>query len=150
MSTDFKISASEILKMIPHRYPFLLVDKVVELVEGDRIVGVKNVTFNEPQFMGHFPDMPIMPGVLIIEALAQVSAILVSKTLSAKPNEKTVYFMAIDSAKFRKIVEPGDTMYLYSKIEQNRGAVWKFSGYAEVDGKKVAESSFTAMLKDKD
>lgn len=150
MSTDFKISANEILKMIPHRYPFLLVDKVVGLTEGDSIIGVKNVTFNEPQFMGHFPDMPVMPGVLIIEALAQVSAILVSKTLNAKPNEKTVYFMSIDSAKFRKIVEPGDTMYLHSKIEQNRGAVWKFSAYAEVDGKKVAESSFTAMLKDKD
>lgn len=153
MESEYKISIGEIMKMIPHRYPFLLVDKIVELVKGETIVGIKNVTFNEPYFMGHFPDFPVMPGVLIVEALAQVSAILVSKTINSDNNidfaEKTVFFMSIEDAKFRKIVEPGDTLYLHSAIKQNRGPVWKFSGYAEVNGQKVAESSFSAMVKDK-
>ncbi len=153
MESEYKISIGEIMKMIPHRYPFLLVDKIVELVKGETIVGIKNVTFNEPYFMGHFPDFPVMPGVLIVEALAQVSAILVSKTINSDNNidfaEKTVFFMSIEDAKFRKIVEPGDTLYLRSAIKQNRGPVWKFSGYAEVNGQKVAESSFSAMVKDK-
>lgn len=144
------ISISEIMKMIPHRYPFLLVDKIIDIVPSESIIGIKNVTFNEPQFMGHFPDNPIMPGVLMIEALAQVAAVLVSKTLNAKPNEKEVYFMAIEGAKFRKVVVPGDTLHLHAKIVQNRGTVWKFAARAEVDGALAVETSFTAMVKDKD
>lgn len=145
-----KINIKEIMAMIPHRYPFLLVDRIVSFKANESIVGLKNITFNEPQFMGHFPEAPVMPGVLIIEAMAQVSAVLVSKTLNAKPGEKTVYFMSIDGAKFRKVVQPGDSLYLHSKIEQQRSSVWKFSSYAEVDNVKVAESTFTAMVKDKD
>lgn len=144
------ISISEIMKMIPHRYPFLLVDKVIEIVPSSSIVGIKNVTFNEPQFMGHFPDKPIMPGVLMIESLAQVAAVLVATTINAKPNENEVYFMAIEGAKFRKVVVPGDTLHLHAKITQNRGPVWKFSAHAEVDGVLAVETSFTAMVKNKD
>jgi len=150
MTEDYKIGIKEIMSMIPHRYPLLLVDRVVSFVPNQSIVGIKNVTFNEPHFMGHFPDNPVMPGVLIIEALAQVSAVLVAKTLHANPNEKIVYFMTIDGAKFRKVVQPGDTLYLHAKIEQNRGSVWKFSAHAEVDSEKVAEVLFSAMVKDKE
>jgi 3-hydroxyacyl-[acyl-carrier-protein] dehydratase len=144
------INIQEIMEMIPHRYPFLLVDRVISLVPSESIIGIKNVTANEPQFTGHFPGNPIMPGVLIIEALAQVAAVLVSKTLKANPHEKEVYFMAIENAKFRKVVTPGDTLHLHAKIVQQRGPVWKFAGRAEVDGSLAAEASFTAMVKDKD
>ncbi len=143
------INITEILSMIPHRYPLLLVDRILEYEAGKSIVGIKNITFNEPQFMGHFPGRPVMPGVLIIEAMAQVSAVLVAKTINAKPGEKLVYFMGIDNAKFRQIVEPGDTLHIYAKIEQQRGDAWKFSAIAKVGDKVVAESSFSAMVKDK-
>ncbi len=138
----------EIMEMIPHRYPFLLVDRIIELKINESIIGIKNVTFNEPQFLGHFPSKPIMPGVLIIEAMAQVSAVLVAKSINSRAN-KDVYFMTIEQTKFRKIVVPGDMLYISSKIEQNRGQVWKFSAHAEVDKKLVAESKFTAMVKDR-
>lgn len=144
-----QINITEILQMIPHRYPMLLVDRILEYVPGESIVGIKNITFNEPQFMGHFPNFPVMPGVLIVESMAQVSAVLVSKTINANSKEKTVFFMAIDNTKFRQIVQPGDVMHIYAKVEQNRGDVWKFSAQAKVDGKLVAESSFTAMVKDR-
>ena len=150
MDKNCQINIAEIMSMIPHRYPLLLVDRVIALVPGESIVGLKNVTFNEPHFMGHFPGHPVMPGVLIIEALAQVSAVLVAKTLDANLEESVVYFMSIDGAKFRKIVQPGDTLYLHAKLEQNRGSVWKFSAYAEVDSQKVAEVSFVAMVKNKE
>ena len=110
---------------------------------------VNNVSFNEPHFTGHFPDFPVMPGVLIIEAMAQVSAVLVAKTINAKAGEKTVFFMTIDNTKFRQVVQPGDALHIYAKIEQNRGDVWKFSAEAKVDGKVVAESSFSAMVRDR-
>ena len=142
------IDINEIMRMIPHRYPFLLVDRVIELKPNDSIVGIKNVTFNEPQFAGHFPHRPIMPGVLIIEAMAQLSAVLVSKSMDSTA-DKEVYFMSIESTKFRKIVEPGDTMYMYSKIEQHRSQVWKFAARTEVNGTIAAESFFTAMVKDR-
>ena len=142
------ININEIMAMIPHRYPFLLVDKVLEIVENNSIIGIKNITFNEPQFTGHFPDKPIMPGVLIIEAMAQLSAVLVAKSIDSK-RDKEVYFMSIESTKFRKLVEPGDTMYMYSEIKQHRSQVWKFAARAEVNGNVVAESLFTAMVKDK-
>lgn len=143
------IEIIEILSMIPHRYPLLLVDRIVEYEAGKSIVGIKNITFNEPQFMGHFPGRPVMPGVLIVEAMAQVSAVLVSKTINAKPGEKLVYFMGIEHAKFRQIVQPGDTLFIYAKIEQQRGDAWKFSAVAKVEDKIVAESSFSAMVRDK-
>ncbi len=140
------LNSAEIMSLIPHRYPFLLIDKVVELKANDSIIAVKNVTVNEPQFTGHFPSKPIMPGVLIIEAMAQASAILVARSLEPKEGRE-VYFMSIDSAKFRKVVEPGDTVYIHAKIEQSRAHVWKFSAKAMVDGAVVSESNFTAMVK---
>lgn len=143
-----QIEINEILAMIPHRYPFLLVDKVLKFTPMESIVGIKNVTFNEPQFTGHFPGNPVMPGVLIIEAMAQLSAILVAKSMDST-EDKDVYFMSIEAAKFRKIVKPGDTMYMYAKIEQNRSSVWKFAVHAEVDSEIVAESKITAMVKNR-
>ncbi|MGV2432117.1 MAG UNVERIFIED_CONTAM: 3-hydroxyacyl-ACP dehydratase FabZ [Rickettsiaceae bacterium] len=143
------INITEILSMIPHRYPLLLVDRIIEYEAGKSIVGIKNVTFNEPHFTGHFPGHPVMPGVLIIEAMAQVAAVLVAKTINAKSGEKLVYFMGIDNAKFRKVVEPGDRVYIYAKIEQQRGDAWKFSAEAKVDEQIVAQSSFSAMVRDK-
>lgn len=144
-----KINIAEILQMIPHRYPMLLVDRILEYVPGKSVIGIKNVSFNEPHFMGHFPGLPVMPGVLIIESLAQAAGVLIAKTIGAQPGEKTVFFMSIGNTKFRQIVQPGDTLYLHVKVEQNRGDVWKFSAEAKVEGKVVAESSFTAIIKDK-
>jgi 3-hydroxyacyl-[acyl-carrier-protein] dehydratase len=143
------IEASEILRLIPHRYPIMLVDRVVDYEENKYAEGIKNVTFNEPHFTGHFPDHPIMPGVLIVEALAQTSAILVSKSQVDNPEDKLVFFMSIEKAKFRKPVVPGDTLTLRVDVVQNRGSVWKFDGKGFVNGKVVAESSFSAMIADK-
>lgn len=149
MTQNYQIGIDEILDLIPHRYPLLLVDRVIDCVNGSSITGIKNVTFNEPQFNGHFPNNPVMPGVLIIEALAQIAAILVAKTIDAKSNEKSIYFMSIDNAKFRQIVKPGDVMHLHAQIVQHRSDVWKFSARAEVDGEIVTETLFTAMVRDK-
>jgi 3-hydroxyacyl-[acyl-carrier-protein] dehydratase len=143
------IEAGEILQLIPHRYPIMLVDRVVDYEENKYAEGIKNVTFNEPQFNGHFPNHPIMPGVLIVEALAQTSAILVSKSQVDNPEDKLVFFMSIEKAKFRKPVIPGDTLTLRVDVVQNRGSVWKFDGKGLVNGKVVAESSFSAMIVDK-
>ncbi len=147
--SEVNINIKEIIQMIPHRYPFLLVDKVIELEEGVSAVGIKNVTMNEPHFTGHFPSDPIMPGVLIIEALAQASAVLVVKTLKAEPNSKGVLFASINNVKFRKPVIPGDTMELHVKILKNKMNLWTISGEAMVEGKKVAEAEFSAMIFDK-
>ncbi len=144
------IDIDQIMKMIPHRYPFLLVDKISALKEGESILGLKNVTINEPYFAGHFPGNPVMPGVLIIEALAQVSALLVSYMLKASQEEKQVILMSIANAKFRKIVKPGDVLELHSTIVQNRGNVWKFAAKAEVDGSVASECTLMAMIKDKE
>ena len=135
----------EIQKMLPHRYPFLLVDRILEIEPNVKAVGIKNVTFNEPFFQGHFPDHPIMPGVLIVEAMAQVSGILSIKS-GAKGN--TIYFMSIEKAKFRKPVVPGDQLRFEVSVLQHRNKVWKFTGHALVDDKLVAEAEFTAMLSD--
>ncbi|MCH2037885.1 MAG: 3-hydroxyacyl-ACP dehydratase FabZ [Rickettsiales bacterium] len=147
--TDTKIDTQEILSMIPHRYPIMLVDRVTEIEEGERIVALKNVTYNESFFQGHFPGKPVMPGVLIIEALAQASAVLVVRTMKEETEDKIVYFMSIDDARFRKPVVPGDSLYLHLSKIKNRGNIWKFSGEAKVEGKKVAEAVITAMIVDK-
>ncbi len=132
-----------IQKMIPHRYPFLMVDRIVEMEPNVRAVGIKNVTINEPFFQGHFPGNPIMPGVLIVEAMAQVAGVL---AFSSGTQGSSVYFMSIEKAKFRKPVVPGDQIKLEIKVLQQRGNVWRFSGLALVDDKVVSESEFTAML----
>ena len=138
----------EIQKLLPHRYPFLLVDRIIEIVPATKAVGIKNVTMNEEFFKGHFPDQPIMPGVLIVEALAQVAGVLAFRTGAAKG--KSVYFMSIERAKFRKPVIPGDQLRLEVTVLQNRGNVWKFSGNALVEDKVVTEAEFTAMVSDKE
>ena len=144
------INIEQILKSIPHRYPLLLVDKIIAMEENKSIVGIKNVTFNEPHFMGHFPDKPIMPGVLIIEAMAQAASVMVMNSGGRKLEDNVVYFMSIDNAKFRKPVIPGDVLELHIEVIQNRGAVWKMSGVGKVDGVKVAEAEFSAMIVDKE
>ncbi len=150
MSTkeNTSMDINEIMSIIPHRYPFLLVDRITEIEVGKSIIGIKNVTANEPQFTGHFPSRPIMPGVLIIEAMAQLSAVLVAKSMDST-EDKEVFFMSIDESKFRKVVEPGDCLVMYSSIIQNRGSVWKFKARAEVNDKIASEATFTAMVKDK-
>lgn len=142
------IDIQRILQMIPHRYPLLLVDRVRDIVKGESAVGIKNVTMNEPHFLGHFPGAPVMPGVLIIEAMAQTSAILVVDAMGKEAEGKLVYFMTIDGARFRKPVTPGDVLELHVKKSQNRRNVWKFECMALVDGNKVAEATISAMIMD--
>lgn len=134
--------------LIPHRYPFIMIDKIVNIVEGQSILGIKNVTNNEPFFPGHFPNHPVMPGVLIIEAMAQSAACLVVHTMGEVAHGKVVYFMSIEEAKFRKPVVPGDVLRIYCEAQKSRGNVWKFKGIATVDGVKVAESTYSAMIMD--
>jgi 3-hydroxyacyl-[acyl-carrier-protein] dehydratase len=145
MNNDIK----EILKILPHRYPFLLVDKILDVELGKKIIAVKNVSINEPQFNGHFPDQPIMPGVLIIEALAQAAGLLVAKSLDITKDGKSIYLTGIESAKFRHPVQPGDILELRVEVIQNRGPMWKFSGKALVEDRIVSESSFLALIQDK-
>jgi len=143
-----ELDVNEIMKMIPHRYPFLMIDKVVDIVLGESAVGVKAVTISEPHFQGHFPQRPIMPGVLIVEAMAQTAGVLVVHSLGDESVSKLVYFMTIDSARFRKPVVPGDMLRIHVTRKQNRGAVWKFDGKAMVGDALVAEATFAAMLVD--
>jgi 3-hydroxyacyl-[acyl-carrier-protein] dehydratase len=143
------IEVQRIMEMIPHRYPFLMIDRIVELVPGTTATGLKNVTFNEPHFNGHFPGAPVMPGVLIIEAMAQTAALLVVSTLGPDAEGKLVYFMSIDGARFRKPVVPGDTMLVRVERLQNRRNVWKFACKAKVDGNLVAEATIAAMIMDR-
>ena len=147
--TKKTVDIQGIVKSIPHRYPILLVDKIIDMQEGQSAIGIKNVTFNEPHFMGHFPEKPIMPGVLIIEAMAQTAGIMIANSSDFNPEDKLVYFMSIDNAKFRKPVVPGDVLELHVKTIQNRGTVWRMSGNAIVEGQKVAEAEFSAMMIDK-
>ena len=143
--TTLPISVERIMEMIPHRYPFLMIDRIIEKTD-EYAVGVKNVTINEPFFTGHFPGKPVMPGVLIIEAMAQTSAIFVVETLGKEAEGKLVYFMSIEEAKFRKPVVPGDTLHIRANKQQARRNVWKFSCEATVDGVLVAEATVTAMI----
>ena len=140
------INITEIMKLLPHRYPFILVDRVVELVEGDKIIALKNVTINEPFFAGHFPGAPIMPGVLIIEAMAQAGGILFAVSQPEEKRGGPVYFMGMDKVKFRKPVVPGDQLFFEVKILNMRSKAVKMSGIATVEGKCVAEAEFMATL----
>jgi 3-hydroxyacyl-[acyl-carrier-protein] dehydratase len=143
------IDIHRIMRDIPHRYPFLLLDRVVDVVLGISAVGVKNVTVNEPFFAGHFPNHPVMPGVLIIESMAQTAAVLVVETLGGDAVGKLVYFMSIEGAKFRRPVVPGDQLRIHILKQRNRGNVWKFHAVAKVDGVAVAEATYSAMLMDR-
>jgi 3-hydroxyacyl-[acyl-carrier-protein] dehydratase len=138
---------NEIREILPHRYPFLLVDRIVEM-EADRIVGIKNVTATEPHFMGHFPEFPVMPGVLIVEAMAQCAGVLVLKSMEDRKN-KLVLLVAIENARFRKPVVPGDTLRMEMKILKRKASVAKMAGIATVDGVVVAEAEVMCKLADK-
>ena len=142
------IDAKGVMKMIPHRYPFLMIDRVENAIADRGCVGVKNVTMNEGIFQGHFPSDPVLPGVLIIEAMAQTAAVLVVHTLGAAFHGKLVYFMSIDNARFRRPVVPGDQLRLEVKKDRHRGPVWKFNGVAKVGDQVVAEADFAAMIRD--
>ncbi|MBZ5536027.1 MAG: 3-hydroxyacyl-ACP dehydratase FabZ [Acidobacteriia bacterium] len=144
-----RLDINEIMKIIPHRYPFLLVDRIEELVPGERVVGLKNVTINEPFFAGHFPQAPVMPGVLILEAIAQVGAVLVLKDMPDR-NHKLVYFVAIESAKFRRPVLPGDQLRIEVTVESMRSKFGKMRGEASVDGKLAAETQVTYAVVDRE
>ncbi|PCH93986.1 MAG: 3-hydroxyacyl-[acyl-carrier-protein] dehydratase FabZ [Rhodobacteraceae bacterium] len=136
----------EIKRLIPHRYPFLLVDKVRDIVPNKSAVGIKNVTYNEPHFQGHFPSQPVMPGVTIVEAMAQTAAILVGKSMGMQDSNTLVYFLTIDNCKFRHVVGPGDVLELHVEVVRGRGKLWKFTGKGIVDGKVVTEADFAAMM----
>jgi len=143
------IDVAGVMEMIPHRYPFLLVDRVIEIVPDRSAIGIKNVTINEAFFQGHFPRKPVMPGVLIVEAMAQTAAVLVVHSLGASAAGKLVYFISIENARFRKPVTPGDQLRIHVAKNRSRGNVWKFSAEAKVDGRLVAEATYSAMLMDR-
>jgi len=151
MSSENTMDIHEVLQYLPHRYPFLLVDKVIDFKEGEYLTAVKNVTFNENYFTGHFPQRPVMPGVLILEALAQATGILSFKTNDSKPSDKSLYyFVAIDKARFKQPVEPGDQLVLEVKILKRKGPMWKFAAEAKVDGKAVATAELMCAEKEID
>jgi 3-hydroxyacyl-[acyl-carrier-protein] dehydratase len=143
-----EIDILRIMQLIPHRYPFLMIDRVVNVIPGETATGIKNVSINENYFQGHFPQRPVMPGVLIIEAMAQTAAVLVVHTLGADAEGKLVYFMTVDSARFRRPVFPGDRLAVRVVRKHNRGNAWKFDGEARVEEKLVAEATFAAMIMD--
>ncbi|MEM9474047.1 MAG: 3-hydroxyacyl-ACP dehydratase FabZ [Pseudomonadota bacterium] len=145
--TELKTADIDLIqRIIPHRYPFLLVDRVVEIDGTKSAVGLKNVTINEPHFQGHFPGAPIMPGVTLIEALAQTAAVMVGVTEGYADKEFLVYFMTVDKAKFRRKVVPGDVLRLHVETLRGGGKVWKFTGRAEVEGELACSCEFTAMM----
>ena len=142
------LGIEEIMKALPHRYPFLLVDRILEMEPKKRVIGLKNVTINEPFFQGHFPGHPIMPGVLIVEAMAQVGGILLMGEMD-DPESKVVYFMSLDNVKFRRPVKPGDQLRFELDMTQIRGTVCKMRGVAKVDGEVVCEADMAAMVRDR-
>ena len=142
------LDIGQIMHAIPHRYPILLIDRMVDVIPDVSAVGIKNVSVNEPFFQGHFPNHPVMPGVLIIESMAQTAAVLVVQSLGGDAAGRVVYFMTIESAKFRRPVVPGDQLRIHVTRERRRGAVWKFSAVARVDGVSVAEATYSAMIMD--
>ena len=143
-----EIDIQRVMEMIPHRHPFLMIDKVIDVVANAHATGIKNVSINEHFFQGHFPARPVMPGVLIIEAMAQTAAVLVVHTLGRESEGKLVYFMSVDNARFRRPVFPGDVLHVHVRKQRNRGNVWKFEGRAEVGGRLMAEAVFAAMILD--
>jgi 3-hydroxyacyl-[acyl-carrier-protein] dehydratase len=143
-----EIDITEILTRIPHRYPFLLVDRAEQYRPSESIVGIKCVTFNEPFFQGHFPGYPVMPGVMIVEAMAQTGAVLMSKSLDIDVTGKVIYFMSIDGVRFRSPVRPGDVLHMHVEVTRARGEIFKFKGKALVNGKVAAEAEFAAMATD--
>lgn len=149
MSENMQIDIQGIIKRIPHRFPFLLVDRIKYLERDKSAIGIKNVSINESFFMGHFPDRPVMPGVLIIEALAQTAGVLVCESKAESTQNKLVFFTSISDVKFKKTVVPGDQVELHVLIEKNKMNMWRFSGFASVDGNIVAEAKFSAMIVDK-
>ena len=140
---------NRIMEMLPHRFPMLMVDRVIDIRRDVSAIGLKNVTANEPYFQGHFPQRPVMPGVLIVEAMAQTAAVLVVETLGPDAEGKLVYFMTIDQARFRRPVIPGDQLFLHVEKVRNRGPVWKFASKAKVGDTVVAEAEYAAMILDK-
>ena len=140
------VDYAEVLSRIPHRYPMLLIDRAIGFKPHEAIIGVKNVTFNEGFFQGHFPASPVMPGVFLVEAMGQTGGLLISKSIDADPTGKIIFFMSITEAKFRKPVRPGDTVYMHVSVEKRRGMTYRFRGEAKVKGALVAEAVFTAML----
>jgi 3-hydroxyacyl-[acyl-carrier-protein] dehydratase len=136
----------KIKELLPHRYPFLFIEKMRDVVLGESAVGIKNISVNEEIFQGHFPGKPVFPGVLIVEAMAQTASALVVETLGLAEDKPLVYFMSLEATKFRKLVEPGDQLELHVSKIRHRGKVWKFRGEAKVDGKLVAEAELTAMI----
>jgi len=141
-----QVDVQRIMEMIPHRYPFLMIDKVVDMVANERATGIKSVSINESFFQGHFPARPVMPGVLIIEAMAQTAAVLVVHTLGPESEGKLVYFMSVDNARFRRPVFPGDRLDVHVTKQRHRGNVWKFEGRAKVGDNLMAEAVFAAMI----
>ncbi len=146
--TVTEIDIGRIMEMIPHRYPFLMIDRIVDLVPDVSATAIKNVSINEHYFQGHFPSQPVMPGVLIIESMAQTAAVLVVETLGTEAEGKLVYFMLVEGARFRKPVVPGDQVHVHVKKKRNRGNVWKFRAQAKVNGLIVAEATYAAMILD--
>jgi beta-hydroxyacyl-ACP dehydratase FabZ len=144
------IDSKEIMSILPHRFPFLFVDRIIEIEEGKRIVGIKNVTINEPFFQGHFPGMPVMPGVLILEAMGQTAGVLAYKTKGKDAEGKGVYLMSINRVKFRRPVVPGDQLRLELEVMKRRGDIWAFKGKALVENQLVAEAEIMATLFDKE
>jgi len=143
-----EIDINRVMQMIPHRYPMLMIDRVKDVITNVSAVGIKNVSINENFFQGHFPQRPVMPGVLIIEAMAQTAAVLVVHTLGPAAEGKLVYFMSVDDARFRKPVMPGDQAHIHVSKLQHRRNVWKFRGEARVNGRLCAEATFAAMILD--
>ena len=142
------IDIERIMRMLPHRYPLLLVDRVIEIEADSHAVGLKNVSINEPQFQGHFPQRPVMPGVMIVESMAQTAGVLVVYTLGPEAKGKLVYFMSIDACRFRRPIVPGDVMHVHVRKDRSRGNVWRFDCRTLVDGRLAAEAKISAMILD--
>jgi 3-hydroxyacyl-[acyl-carrier-protein] dehydratase len=149
-ASGYVIDIARIMESLPHRYPFLMLDRMIDVVLGKSAIGIKNVTIGEPYFQGHFPHVPMLPGVLVIETMAQTSGVLVTETLGGpEAGPFGVFFMSIEGAKFRRPVGPGDQLHLHVSINRHRGTVWRFDGVARVAGRVVAEATWTAMVTDR-
>jgi 3-hydroxyacyl-[acyl-carrier-protein] dehydratase len=146
----YEIDVRRIMEVLPHRYPFLMIDRLIDIRQGESATGVKNVSINEPFFQGHFPGAPILPGVLLIEAMAQTAAALVVESLGPEMEGKLVYFMSVENARFRKPVFPGDQVLVHTVRKHARGRTWKFNGECRVDGALIAEAVFCAMIVDRE